>query len=175
MNIKKYNPDGSAQVYKDSLEVRMTDKMVHGSDLLSSNSDVEKAEEEVYMHNIISQLKDPKDKKIVKLIFEGRSNWSDIAREMNIPVPTMHHRKERLQKLLKDYYNSREKSDTVVATIIMLVTLSYLKQLPNLIFKTWNDDTRTKHKKKPSISFIRKQIEDTLLSVAGGKVVYRND
>lgn len=72
-------------------------------------------EDFAFLKNIISQIKDPRIAKIIKMrhLSDGKREWKHIAEKMNISSQTVINLHERGMKLLRKKFLSKDNSDII--------------------------------------------------------------
>lgn len=113
------------------------------------------------------------EQEVLELIIKGY-NWLEISREKNLRESQIYTLKKRLAKKLAYLQVDKMNDIQHIGGIIMIATIGRLKKLAKQIETMWEHDNLTKCYKKPGTKTIQEFVEDALMYVTEGKIVYRD-
>lgn len=130
-------------------------------------------EQEIYEGQILDKIKDPEKREIVERLMDG-DKLSDVYRDQKdkTKYSRLYKKKQELAEELRHIHNTN--THGYLQGVLKLYLLGRLKNLPKKIHTMWKYDNALKEYKQPPVGVIEDYLEDILLSVGGGRVVYRN-
>ncbi len=132
-------------------------------------NDIDNTEEELFKEEVLNKYTGIK-KKVVELLFDGL-NFLEISQELKLRESQIYKIKNELAKDLRFLHDTNKHEH--ISSIIKLYVMGKLNSLPKKIFNQWYVDNALKEYDRPSLETIKDYIEDVLLEIAGGKVIYR--
>lgn len=159
-----------ARVYVDSLQRGLVED-AEGDDNDPLSQLISQEEEE----EAIKKVEDDKvQKEVVQNILDGNDKtWLKMAREQGIE--STHYAYALRDKLRKKFRHLvRDGRPKIEGKRVLLYVYGRMKRLGRDIYEEWDRDDMLKEFKKPTKSMIEDYVEDVLLGVGGGRVVYRS-
>lgn len=123
----------------------------------------------LYQDEVLSRL-DDREKEIAQLIFDGY-NFLEISKKLKLKESQIYKVKKTLAQKLGHLHTTS--TPERIGAVVKLYFTGKLKNMARHIYTIWNADPALREYERPTQAMIEDYIEDVLLSVGGGAVVYR--
>lgn len=155
----------------------MSGRFVYIGSLDDAVGDMEPRVDQDFFQNIheqemLEKIEDPEKREIAERLMDG-DKLSDVFRDKQdkTKYSRLYKHKRELAEELREYHNTN--THGYIKGVLLLYLLGRLKNMPKKIHTIWKYDNVLREYKRPPVGVIEDYLEDLILSLGGGKVVYR--